>query len=447
MKTQTLIAICAAAIILAAPHTRAADSPDIAWEKVLLSTAGGQCRDIVKCSEGNCLVAGSTPSHPGALLTLESYNPDGALLWTRYIGDSTAVTAAAAVRTYSDSGLVIAANTEILNSNSYRDIHLIKTDPAGDIQWTTIAYRGYNIDTAHSLEVTADGGFIIVGETRSIGAGRRDCLIVRLDPAGRELWHKAVGGRLHDTANSVCRTPDGNFVVCGTTQSYGHGREDLYLFALDPDGQLLWETALGGPGPDAGAYVTQTPSGLTIFGSTTSPTSGNSDAWMIKTDSHGVIQWDKTFDAGDNEYITSARPCSDGYLLCGRRGRAWSSDAYLLLLDPAGARIWDKTCGGSAGDSACTAVQTGDSYLLLGRTQSYGRYDTFAGYLAKITPRPLRPADLDYDNEVDADDFAIFAASWQASESDPHFNPACDLAKNNRIDTADLTAFTQNWLR
>ena len=62
-----------------------------------------------------------------------------------------------------------------------------------DTLWTK-TFGGSNTDGAFSVQQTADGGYIIVGYTESIGAGGSDIWLIKTDASGNTLWTKHLGG-------------------------------------------------------------------------------------------------------------------------------------------------------------------------------------------------------------------------------------------------------------
>ncbi len=68
------------------------------------------------------------------------------------------------------------------------------------------------------------------------------------------------------------------------------------------------------------------------------------------------------------------------------------------------------------------------------------------GFLHVSDPVPFAYIDLNYDDVVDAADFAIFAAAWQTTPTDPAWNPRCDFFLDEVIDARDLAAFMDSWV-
>src|SRR5690349_17064473 len=92
------------------------------------------------------------------------------------------------------------------------------------IQWQK-CLGGTSGDEAYSVQQTADGGYIVAGNTTSNdfdvsgNHGLEDFWVVKLDAGGNIQWQKCLGGTGDDRAFSIQQTTDGGYVVTGQTNS------------------------------------------------------------------------------------------------------------------------------------------------------------------------------------------------------------------------------------
>jgi len=191
------------------------------------------------------------------------------------------------------------------------------------------------------------------------------------------VWDKTFGGTGYDLAYSVQQTSDGGCVLAGWTGSYGAGNTDAWLIKTDSSGNQVWDKTFGGINNDAGLSARQTSDGGYILaGGTESYGAGGNDAWLIKTDSSGNQVWDKTFGGTDYDLAYSVQQTSDGgYVLAGWTASygAGGNDAWLIKTDSSGNQTWDTTFGGTNGEQAYSVQQTSDGgYVLAGWTASNG---------------------------------------------------------------------------
>ena len=197
------------------------------------------------------------------------------------------------VQQTNDGGYVLTGSTNSYG-NGDSDVYLIKTDGNGDSLWTR-TFGGENQDFGSSLELTLDGGFIIVGRLEHEN-GDKDVYLIKTDANGDSLWTKTFGGTSLDFGLFVVQTLDGGYIITGTTESFGNGGRDIYLIKTDASGDSLWTKTFGGAVFDVGNCVQQTTDGgYIIIGGTDSFGNGDRDAYLIKTDGNGVEQWNQTY--------------------------------------------------------------------------------------------------------------------------------------------------------
>jgi len=254
------------------------------------------------------------------------------------------------------------------------NILLIKTDANGDIQWAK-TYGVTGTEEAYSVQQTSDGGYILAGAT-IIGGSGNEVLLIKTDAFGNVQWAKTYGGTLADFAHSVQQTSDGGYIVAGYTWSFGTGG-DILLIKTDANGNVQWAKTYGGTGADYAFSVRQTSDGgYIVAGRTNSFGAGGSDAFLIKTDAFGNVQWSKTYGEAGYDVAYSVRQTSDGgYIVAGGTGSfgAGFSDIFLIKTNASGNLQWAKTYGGTGEDWANSVLQTSDGgYIVVGTTNSFG---------------------------------------------------------------------------
>jgi hypothetical protein len=248
-------------------------------------------------------------------------------------------------------------------------------------------FGGVDDEVAYAVQQTDDGGYIVVGETRTFGAGGRDVWLLKLHAGGSLAWSRTFGGPEDDVAYDVQQTGDGGYVLAGETHSFRTGsavKSDFWLVRTDATGNELWNqrhgnTELPGvldlPTVDEAHAVQETGDGGYIMAGWTMAGPSN-DFWLVKTGVSGEYLWDRQFGGSSQDQAYAVRPTADGgYVLAGKTDSqgAGASDFWLVKTDAAGNEEWNKTFGGPLVDEARDVRQTADGgYILAGFTWSYG---------------------------------------------------------------------------
>ena len=149
------------------------------------------------------------------------------------------------------------------------------------MQWNK-TYGGTSYDWAYALVQTSDGGYALAGRTASFGAGGDDFWLVKTDSAGNMQWNKTYGGTNDDMAFALVQTSDGGYALAGYTTSFGAGGLDFWLVKTDSAGNMQWNKTYGGTNNDmAFALVQTSDGGYALAGYTASLASGL-DFWLVK---------------------------------------------------------------------------------------------------------------------------------------------------------------------
>jgi len=152
---------------------------------------------------------------------------------------------------------------------------------------------------------------------------------------------------------------------------------DIWLIKTDSSGEMEWNKTIGGEEHDVGRSIKYTSDGgYIITGSTQSFTIGETDIWLIKINNNGIEEWNRTFGGVDYDVGYSVIESSEGgYILTGytKSFGSGGNDLWLIKTDNDGNMLWNKTYGGIEDDIGESIVQTTDEgYIITGNTCSYG---------------------------------------------------------------------------
>lgn len=205
---------------------------DTLWTRIYGGDINEHAHSVQQTSDGGYIVTGWTKSFGAGwsdvwLLKLDEM---GDTIWTRTYGRQY-VDGGNSVCQTSDGGYVIAGYCELLNHFN-EDIWILKTDEQGDILWTR-TYGGDGNERAESILQTIDGGYIVAGWTKSFGTSDEDLWLLKTDEQGDTLWTRIYGGSDNDGGACINKSTDGGYVIVGYTRSFGAGSQDMWLLKID----------------------------------------------------------------------------------------------------------------------------------------------------------------------------------------------------------------------
>ncbi|RYE13050.1 MAG: hypothetical protein EOP51_30425 [Sphingobacteriales bacterium] len=206
---------------------------------------------------------------------------------------------------------------------------VIKTDAAGKVAWQQLL-GGTNQEIAHSVSATADGGCTLGGYSGlpaggiflTSGYGSDDGLIIKLSASGAVQWYKVLGGSSSDIIYSIQQTGDGGYIAAGYTTSsnsggvsgiFSNGNADAWIVKLDIAGNVQWQKLLGGSASDVVNSIIQTPDGGYIGVGTSASSNtgtllgvsnnGGDDVWVIKMDIAGNLEWQRLLGGASSDRV------------------------------------------------------------------------------------------------------------------------------------------------
>lgn len=260
------------------------------WDRVIgTSSITERLFDAKATADGGCIVVGETESYGQGdrdawILKIDS---TGAVTWSKTIG-GLYVDSFRGVELTSDGGYIACGYTEKFGgSAAFFDGYVVKFTSNGTVSWTKTFGMG-SYEVMYKVRQTADGGYIVAGNSHNVGAGNFECYLVKFDSTGTLTWDQVYGGSADDRFYDVIQTPDGGYLACGWTSSFGAGSTDGIVIKTTSTGTVSWARTYGGTGSDYPIGVLEADDGGYVFGGqTTSFGGGNWDGYLIKTDSAG----------------------------------------------------------------------------------------------------------------------------------------------------------------
>ena len=213
------------------------------------------------------------------------------------------------------------------------------------------------------------------------------------------LWENTIGGNSWDSPAAMINSANGGYVlVCnsesgisGDKTENNVGGNDIWVFELDSEGNIIWQNTIGGNDTDRARSIFQTTDGGYLLGGDSRSNSsgdktensrGGYDFWVVKIDAAGLVEWDKTLGGDDHDVLTSAiQNSNDEFIVT---GLSWSNisgdktennvgltDIWVLKLSNSGSIIWQNTIGGSDLDLPAQIIEAIDGgYVIVASSDS-----------------------------------------------------------------------------
>ncbi|MFD2100290.1 hypothetical protein [Flagellimonas iocasae] len=229
---------------------------------------------------------------------------DGNLEWRRYFGGTNNDRAHGVVQaddgSYVMAGFSESDDFDVSNTKGSYDFWVVKVAPDGTLVWEK-SFGGTGIEVSYDIKKTLDGNYAILGHTFSTDTdisknhGESDVWLIKIDNDGKLLWEKTFGGTEFDDARGLGLTADGGFLIAGNSKSMNgdvlenHGENDFWVVRADADGKLVYQKTFGGTDLDFGFDVVQSSDGSVVLIGNSSSTDfedieakGMSDLVVIK---------------------------------------------------------------------------------------------------------------------------------------------------------------------
>ncbi len=242
-------------------------------------------------------------------------------------------------------------------------------------EWNKTVDSG-RLATGNSMQETNDGGYIILSWPINL---------IKTNSFGEKLWKSTIDGPGNDEGVSIQETSDTGYIIVGKTDSYGSGNYDIWLIKTDSSGREQWNKTFGRSGLDEGYSVKETQDGgYIVAGKRLVSTKQGFDIWLIKMDRYGKEQWNKLIglDFVWEEPYSIQETRDGGYIIAGSAlsQKTNCMDILLVKTDSSGTVEWMNAYRGVGWDAGKSVKETtdggyiivGDRYSRLLKTDQYG---------------------------------------------------------------------------
>jgi hypothetical protein len=302
------------------------------WSKTYGSTLTEDGIDVEHTADGGYVILGRTEGF-GAWYNdyyLFKIDADGDTLWSRMYGSHSDDDAIDLEQT-ADGGFALFGTSGITGTS--RDFYLVKTDAEGDTTWTHTYGLPYD-DLATGFRQTSDGGYIMLGDTRTGPGESYHMLLVKADATGALQWARRIYTEFtSQSAGEVMELSTGGYGVAGAINSSNHADGCLLLF--DTEGDTLWTRSYRNANSTGLYRMDEAPTGLTMVGSINTGNPYN-DLYAIRTDLIGNLQRSKVYGGPGLEQLPAFVSNADGGLtISGYTGSfgGTNGNVYLVRAD------------------------------------------------------------------------------------------------------------------
>ena len=322
----------------------------------------------IQTQDGGYLLSGH---NAGMVFIKLNANDANTIEWQKRYGNS--YDSIQSIQQTSDGGFVIGGTTPNYQSLGVYHSFVLKISNSGAFEWQKVYGTG-NIALLNSIQITADGGYIVTGTNRG-GTNvnhPEDIWVLKLDAQGEVDWSKSLSSDLSERAYAVIQTSDRGYLV-GGSKSTGPDTSTSYLVKLSENGTVNWQKSYTGSASDVQGAIRslkQTSDGGYIVAGERIILGYGPDAWILKLTPSGDITWQKSYDLNYDDYVRSIVRTTDGGYLVGGFTRPYSAfnDLFILRLNSAGTPLWNKKINnpGDSNNYLDTLQETNDRGILVG---------------------------------------------------------------------------------
>lgn len=281
-----------------------------------------------------------------------------------------------------DTGYICTGSSTSFTSDN-ADAFLMKVDSMGVFKWSC-NYGSEGTEWGEAVVNTIEGGYALGGYSNSDGLGGFDFYFAKTSNTGVLLMEQHYGGSDWDKAYDMIAMPDSGFILVGETQSFTNGLRDAYIIRIDKFGDVDWAQNFGGASDDYLNAVILDGDSIVAVGGTESFGSGGTDGLILKYHIDGTFGWMQAVGQDNEDYFTSIDAYNNYYVLGGARSYDYANTkedmwAYKISND-GNTNVWDKIYGGSAEKDVTMDIMIRDlneDIYVAGHTETWGYLDGF----------------------------------------------------------------------
>jgi RHS repeat-associated protein len=130
------------------------------------------------------------------------------------------------------------------------------------------SYNNGGTDQITDIKKTPDGGYIMAGSTTGCSKGAKDAYVIKADSKGALVWAKTYGDVQNDEFTRLVPTTDNGYIAIGTTSSYCYDLGAIMIVKMDGAGNVQWNKTVdfAGYGAEGSDIIQTSDSGYAFTG-------------------------------------------------------------------------------------------------------------------------------------------------------------------------------------
>lgn len=350
------------------------------WARTFGSEGEDLVNTVTKGKGDGFILAGRRKPQKGENpdIVVRKINENGKLYWKKIYGDHQFQQQGPITRAHGE-GYIIAGGTT--TSEGDRDIWLLKINNQGSIQWEK-TFGGSGFEAAYDINQAADGDYLIAGETNSKGPDKSNMWLIKVDNKGDLQWDHVFGGDDKDDAYAVTQTSDRNYLLAGETKSYGNGQQDAWILKTNQKGEVQWRKTFGAERRDYASDITKSASNNFVI--TGALQESGKNIWAVKINTKGNVKWNKTYIKGmASDAYAITKTDHSGYVIAGSSmNKVNNKDMRVLKIGNSGELKWQKLYGSHYDDQASSIKLINEGgYIIAGKVTSTSNHQEDIGVL------------------------------------------------------------------
>lgn len=232
--------------------------------------------------------------------------------------------------------------------------------------------EGSGMEDIHSVKQTPDGGYILCGSTETIAENESDILVIKTDCFGETDWIKTISNDFSDYGYDIILISTGEYLLVANYALDPSGTQIIsyqgQLIKITSSGEVIWKKQYNFGYSTLFNKVTEVSDGGFIICGLDDSNGG----FVFKTDASGTETWRNVFKSNTRLYdITIA--ASLNYIVCGSVNINQQDDIFVAELNIMGDTLWTTSLDkNNITNEAISIVTLGNEIIISGYNRTSG---------------------------------------------------------------------------